>query len=165
MTAPIDMPEYAWRAELLAKVMFTRRADLAVTHAAGPWDLMVELLDGDRSTGQVFAVGVKATLRPEGFGSAAAGEIALRREWIEQIESDATRARDTPFPVCVVGFAMTTDEGHYAWIRSPVRDGSGTGLVTEYPEHLLPFTDEAIDAIVTRVRAWYRQRRPQAAAG
>ncbi len=46
MTIPLEMPEYAWRAELLAKVMLTRRPALAVRHPGGPWDLLVELLDG-----------------------------------------------------------------------------------------------------------------------
>lgn len=170
MTTTIEMPEYAWRAELIAKVMFTRRADINVVHAEARgahhgWDLVVELLDGDAHTSQVFAVEVKATLKPDGFGHVAEnGEVALHNEWIEKIARDAAKAADAPFPVCLIGFAMTTDTGFYAWIRRPVRDGSSAGLVTERPEHLVAFTDATVDEIVASVREWYRQRRQHAAA-
>lgn len=165
MTNKVETPEYAWRAELLAKVMLTRRPDVTVRHPAEPWGLLVDLLDGEAHTGQVFAVEVAATLRPEGLGRPLeSGEITLREEWLERLAREGSRAIDAPFPVCFVGFAMTTDEGYYAWIRRPVRDGSAEGLVTERPEHLLPFTDGAVDDVVTTVREWYRQRRRHATA-
>ena len=104
VTTTIEMPEYAWRAELIAKVMFTRRADLNVVHAEARgahhgWDLVVELLDGDAHTSQVFVVEVKATLKPEGFGHVAENvEVALRNEWIQKIARDAAKAADAPLP-------------------------------------------------------------------
>jgi hypothetical protein len=166
MTDRLDMPEYVWRAELLAKVILTRRSDIEVRHPVRPWDLLVELLEGESHTGQVFAVEVGATLRPEGFGRADEnGEVAVRAEWRHKLRVEVERAKDTPFPVCFVGFAMTTDQGYFAWIRRPVRDGTSEGLVTELPEHLFPFTNEVVDDIVTSVREWYRQRRHHAAAG
>lgn len=165
MTNQAEMFEYAWRAALLAKVMFTRRTDLDVRAEVEPWDLFVELLDGDAHTGQVFAIEVKATLKPEGLGRVlGTGEVALRGEWLQHVEREAERDKDAPFPVCFIGVAMTTDTGYFAWIRRPVRDGSADGLVTERPEHLLPFTDESVDEIVANVREWYRQRRRHAAA-
>lgn len=165
MSASLETPDYGWRAELLAKVALTRRPDLAVLDAARPWDLVVELLDGDARSGQVFAVDVTAALRPEDLGQELDhGEIALRPEWIERIRDAATRATHAPLPVCFVVYAMTHDRGYYAWIRRPVRDGSPEGLVTEHAEYLLPFTREALDEIVALVHEWYRLRRRHAAA-
>lgn len=160
-----EMSPYEWRAEMLARVMFTRRSDVVVRAPASPWDLLVELLEDGDATGQVFAVEVKAFLRPTDLGRAVDhGEIALDRDGVELLARVSQHVRDVPFPVCFIGFAMSTDEGYSAWVRRPVNDGSAEGLVTEAPEHLTPFTDHAIAEIIDTVRGWYRRRRSHAAA-
>jgi hypothetical protein len=108
-----DMREFfAKRAELLAFLHLTRRADLAVDRLASSdsgVDFLVTLVQGGAPTGRMFGVQAKAH----------EGRVASPRELPAAGDLSIREVADVPLPLCLFVFTMSDDKGYYGWLKEP----------------------------------------------
>ncbi len=74
----------------------------------------------------------------------------------ERIRASRRLLKDCPFPVAVMVFDVTTDEGFFGWLLAPVVSGARAGLAEVDPVSVEPATNETIAQALSQVRNWYK---------
>ena len=141
-----------FRAENLAEVLLTRRADLAVNHVGTPQDdsldFVVHLARDGQPSGRMFGVMVKAAMNPERSGTAFALTAA-----------EAAFCSEAPFPVCQFAFQLNDGSSHWRWLVRPVVPVENRVSLQPLPAgHLRTLDDAALEHILGEINHWYDAR-------
>jgi hypothetical protein len=135
------------RAEALTMVLLTRREDLVIQQSRqdSGLDLVVEILRGDRPTGRVFGVQLKARTRP-----------IVGEELPTEFRGGLVEQPFVTFPVCAFLFTMQDERGYYYWLNEPLLLDAVTPKLL-HPElpRIRPLDTDSLDRIVSRVDQWY----------
>lgn len=137
------------RATQLAIVHLTRRADVQVTREVRDdynkvIDLLVSLLEDGHNVGCLLAVEVKAAMSEKEIQGS-------QKQWGQDNALNSYR-----LPLCLFVFSMDNDRGFWQWVRKPNMDGDEKrSLVSNDDRGFKPLTNEALDEILSSIRAWY----------
>jgi hypothetical protein len=146
------------RAVSLATVLLTRHPGVLVTQSltSEGFDLHVKIAHGNRFSGRLFAVVVKARKKLDGIGRRVGGNrVKLRAELIKALTSSAQATRDLPFPLLFMVFTMDSDSAFFGWLREP----SGTArLDTPKVEFATEWTSGTHVDVIGTVEEWYDAR-------
>jgi hypothetical protein len=154
------------RAYVLATVVLTRHPDAVVSRAptGSGVDLLVEIAPRGTRLGRMFGVELKGVLAQQRLGrSAGAGRVHLASAVRTGLKAAQAGARDLPYPLLFIVFAMDTDRGFHGWLREPqVREGTAL-LASPAVEYASEWTGETHEVVVDAVNAWFDARRGEVA--
>ncbi len=139
------------RAENLAIVLLTR-FPVSVrreTDNHQGLDLRV-VVDPDKPGFREFGIEIKGATR-----------ISQLVDQHHRVRAAAIRAsrqvlKDCPFPVALMMFDVTRDEGFFGWLLAPVVSGAQAGLTEVDPVSVEPATNETIAHALSQIRDWYK---------
>jgi hypothetical protein len=140
----------AERARALATVILTRRNDLTVaeTKADTGLDYHVYIAREEDQVRAMFGVLLRAVMAP--VTTEHANKV------LGPTMGSFQRMGRFAYPVCLFFFTLREDQAFYTWLAEPVlaEDGSPR-LVQHQQADCKALDDQALDAIVGRVVAWY----------
>jgi hypothetical protein len=136
------------RAKALAMVLLTRREDLEIreTKAETGLDYTVRIQTENGAGPRDFGILMRATMSPVTIEQANAQLTPTLGSLV---------AAEFVVPVCVFYFTVKDDQGYYTWSHEPVVEKGKARLRPHAEADCHPLDDEALDEIVSRVRAWY----------
>lgn len=160
----IDKHMMKERAELLALIYLTRRADLSATRHPISYstDILVSLLEDGRDGEHSFGVEVEGVVSEQGLHT----HNTRRHRGTLQAGQRAYGI----MPVCLFVFVMEGDQGYWKWLQEPaVQEGRSDLIFNPHmPLRRLDNTEppktEELTKIITAVNAWYDRRRTPVAA-
>lgn len=141
------------RSEALVSLLLTNREDVAIRRDGGrdsAVDLIVELKDGGKEPATMLLLAqVKGTLHSN------------RAEWENGVR-EMLQAGPYHLPTCVFMVNVRDNHAEYAWLAEPRVEGKSAQLVSN--GSFQTFDQQAVDQIVSRVKAWYQALPSTAAA-
>jgi hypothetical protein len=142
------------RAELLARLVLTRRKDLRVVTFDDRADLGIDMLArmlkpvAGMDIYPHFGVEIMGTSEP--LGDEQAATRYANRNWKHRPKGFLL------FPIIVFLFTVEGDIGYYSWLMEPhVSEEKGPGLARLSPLHMAKIGKRSVDEIVSRVEAWF----------
>jgi hypothetical protein len=141
----------AERTRIMARVVLTRRDDLAISRPSegdADVDLLVDIRDRHNPGLRRFGVLLRGASPP-------ATPETLKKTFNSALRS-VRHLKHVAFPVCLLYFTMQDNQGYFAWLIEPVLTEEGNPkLASPTVSTLVPLDDAALTEIVDRVRAWY----------
>jgi hypothetical protein len=146
------------RAMSLATVLLTRHPRVLVTQSIRfeGFDLQVKITHGNRFSGRVFAVVVKARKKLDGIGRRVGdSRVRMRADLAKALTNSAHAASHLPFPLLFMAFTMDSDSAFFGWLREP---SSAARLDTPNVEFATEWKNRTHDDVIRIVEAWYDER-------
>jgi hypothetical protein len=143
------------RAELLARVVLTRREDIRILMLDDKRDVGIDLIahimtaNPGLPTNPYFGVQVKGTANPLD-DKRAANRLA------NQLVRNFTAKAFILAPIILMIFSMEADRGYWGWIMEPLVDGpKSPSLHRAEKMEMTEINNESLDDLFSRVTSWF----------
>jgi hypothetical protein len=128
-----------WRAKQLGYVYLSRLKDLVIKESDTNdsfFDFLVDIGENQRQTGRLFGV-----------------EVRAQNGTPIDIQSIVKQYQNIAFPLLILAIDNKTDQGYFAWIKEPKKDGRM--LMNHSTESLNKLENDSLNKIVRQVKDWY----------